>query len=137
MLYVFSYGCLVSYLRYSTLNMQHHADQEDKPFNTQIYEDQSDNQCVDIAEENELLRAKLGHLGLPTDGIPEEDDMPIHSKYTGLCDENQLLKAKLNSYTNPESMNDERADDWKVKYDLIIKSYKRLKSALQNTDEQV
>ena len=101
------------------------------PYNAEFVQQSNNNQCDDLAEENELLRAKLGHLGLPTEGIPEEDHMNMLSRYNGLCTENRILKAKLNSYHNPDAMCEGRTDDWNVKYDMIVQAYKLVREAGQ------
>ena len=92
-----------------------------------------DQKCEDLVEVNELLRAKLGHLGLPTDGVPEEDNEHSHVRYIGLCAENKLLEAKLKCYTDPESLESERSDDWNINYASIIRAYREIRDLVNAT----
>ena len=54
-----------------------------------------------LTQQNEVLRAKLGSYGLPTESTPEEDmDLQdLHSRFEVAKRENEKLRTKLNSYT--------------------------------------
>ena len=53
-----------------------------------------------LAQQNEVLRAQLGSLGLPTESTPEEDmDLQdLHSLFEAARKENGKLREKLTSY---------------------------------------
>lgn len=80
-----------------------------------------------ILEENEVLRARLGSYGHPTDGTPEEDSFDLQTKFDAVLKENESLRSKLDNYSMSSSSSQQRDDDWKAKFECLLKDFDTLK----------
>ncbi len=60
-----------------------------------------------IVQANEVLRARLGSYGLPTEATPEEDmDLQdLHSRFEVAKKENEKLRSTLTSYSGARPAN--------------------------------
>ncbi len=84
-----------------------------------------------IMQENEILRAKLGSFGHPTESTPEEDEsFDFATKFDAVMKENENLKTKLGSYSMTNS--EERDEDWKAHYDQVLQDYESMRENLED-----
>ena len=106
-----------------------HSQAKDKPL------DHLQLQYKTIAEENEILRAKLGRFGLPTDCAPEDDHFGVVTQLDKIVIENEALKAKLGAYERCQLDNAPDAEvHWKAKYETVLNECELVKSQLEHSE---